>query len=254
MSYQFIVISVSDERRRALEAQFREIKVTVPIRFLEPSLISNSQDYLPTGLSTYKLKILCCSRDHLRAIEYAAFPDSPEFTVIFEDDVAMHKTQFLHSLEEIIANWETLVAPNKMASLGWIPCNNYKAYINYDSAGSLKCILGSKLINNIYFPGLQSYIVRKRDVAPLIKDIIHPTYEKLKEHLTSLNIRDLKCFDFTTIDDYLNRMLGQSAVFPPMAIERDVPSLIGNSNETNHWGVFFKDYECLKNDYITFSN
>jgi hypothetical protein len=254
MSYQFVVISVSDERRRVLEAQFREIKVTVPIRFLEPSLISNSQDYLPKDLPINVLRTICCSRDHLRAIEYAAFPDSPEFTVIFEDDVALHKTQFLHSIEEVIANWKTLIEPDKMASLGWVPCKNYGAYASHESEGSLKCVPGSMIVKTLYAPGTQSYIVRKRDVVPIIKHIIHPTYEQLKIHLRSLNMAFIADVDYIAIDEYLNRILGQALIIPPMAIEREVPSLIGHNNVVRHWDVFFKDYECLKNNYITFSN
>jgi hypothetical protein len=254
MSYQFVVISVSDERRWALEAQFREIKVTVPIHFLEPTVISNSQEYLPKGLSTITLKNICCARAHLRAIEYASFPDSPEFTVIIEDDVAMHKTQFLHSIEEIIANWKTLIEPDKMASLGWLPFKNYGAYADCKSVGSLKCVPGSKVMKTFYAFGTQSYIVRKRDVAPLIKHIIHPTYEQLKTHLRSLNLTIITNDDFIDIDTYLNVILGQAVVFPQMAIEREVASSLGHGNGVRHWDVFFKDYECLKNNYITFSN
>ena len=40
------------------------------------------------------MKVVCCARSHLRAIEYACREDASEYSVICEDDIAVHKTQF----------------------------------------------------------------------------------------------------------------------------------------------------------------
>lgn len=254
MTYQFIVISVSEERKRYLEKQFIELGISTPLYFLhDVSLISNSQSYLPKDVQDKnKLKIMCCSRDHLRAIEYACKDESPEFSVIFEDDVAIHKTQFINGIEEIIANWDTWIAPDIMASVGWIPCNNYATYLPATSKHTMKCVLGSKILHDRFAPGTQAYIVRKKDVAPLVKHLIHPTFEEFKAHIHSLNFPDLpKTSDMIAIDMYINRILGQALIFPPLVVEQDTPSLIGHNNTTNYWNVFFKDYEAIKKNYYS---
>jgi hypothetical protein len=255
MSYQFIVISVSDERKEFLKKQFSDLEIHAPLYFLhDVSLISNSQSYLPDSITDKnKLKIICCSRDHLRAIEYACNETSPEFSIICEDDIALHKTQLVNGIEEIIANWDTMIAPDKMASIGWIPCNNYATYLSAESKHTMKCVLGSKILHDRFAPGTQAYIVRKKDMIPLVKHFIHPTFEQFKAHIQSLNFPDLeKTSDMIPIDMYINRILGQALIFPPLIIEQDTPSLIGHSNTTHYWNVFFKDYEAIKKNYYTF--
>jgi hypothetical protein len=252
--YQFIVISVSDERKRILEKQFADLEIKVPLQFLEsPSLISNSQDYLPKDITNSNiLKIICCSRDHLRAIEIASKEDSPEFTVICEDDIAVHKTQFENGINEIITNWDTHIAPNKMASIGWVPCKNYSTYLPVQSKHTLKCVLGTKLLIDRFVPGTQAYIVRKKDMQSIVNHLIHPTFDQFKTHILSQNFPDLpKDSNITTIDMYINRILGQVVVFPPLVVEQDTSSLIGHNNTTDYWNVFFKDYESIKKNYYS---
>lgn len=254
MSYQFVVISVCDERKRFLEKQFLDLEIKVPIQFLEsPSLVSNSQDYLPKYIDDKNtLKVLCCARSHLRAIESACKEDAPEFTVICEDDIAVHKTQFINGIEEIIANWDTHIAPDKMASIGWVPCNNYSSYIPVESKYTLKCVLGSKILHDRYAPGLQAYIVRKKDILPIVSHLIHPTFDQFKAHILSMNFPDLsKYSDMFAIDVYINRILGQAIMFPPLAVEQDTPSLIGHNNTNLYWNKFFKDYESIKKNYYS---
>ncbi len=254
MSFQFIVISVSEERKRIMEKQFMDLGIKVPLQFLEsPSLVSNSQDYLPNYIEDKNtLKIICCSRDHLRAIEHACKDDAPEFTVICEDDIAVHKTQFINGIEEIIANWDTHIAPNKMASIGWIPCNNYSSYISVESKHTLKCVLGSKILSDRFAPGTQAYIVRKKEVQPFIKHLIHPTFDQFKTHILSMKIPTIPNETYLiAIDMYINRILEQALIFPPLAVEQDTASLIGHNNTTNYWNTFFKDYECIKKNYYS---
>jgi hypothetical protein len=254
MAFQFVVISVCDERKRFLEKQFLDLEIKVPLQFLEsPSLVSNSQDYLPKYIDDKNtLKALCCSRSHLRAIESACKEDAPEFTVICEDDIAVHKTQFINGIEEIIANWDTHIAPDKMASIGWVPCNNYSSYLPAVTKHTLKCVLGSKVLHDRYVPGLQAYIVRKKDMIPLLKDLIHPTFDQLKTHILGMNNRDIPNENYLiAIDMFINRILGQAVVFPPLAVEQDTPSLIGHDNINKFWYNFFKDYESIKKNYYS---
>ena len=255
MSYQFIVISVSEERKSFLLKQFSDLGIRAPLHFIQnPSLVSNSEDYLPSTINDKNtLKILCCSRDHLRAIQQACNDDAPEFSIICEDDIAIHKTQFINGIHEIIENWDTWIAPDKMASIGWVPCNNYQTYLPAVSKHTMKCVLGSKILHDRFVPGTQAYIIRKKDVLPLVKHLIHPTFDQMYKHLHSLNFKDLpKDNKLIAIDMYINLILGQAVVFPPLVIEQDSPSLIGHNNTVHYWNVFFKNYEATKQNYYSF--
>jgi hypothetical protein len=254
MAFQFIVISVSDERKRLLEKQFVDLNIKVPLQFLEsPSLVSNSQDYLPKDITDeINLKVICCARNHLRAIEAACKEDAPHFTVICEDDIAVHKTQFINGIEEIIANWDTVIAPDKMASIGWIPCMNYSSYISVDSKYTLKCVLGSKILHDRFVPGAQAYIVRKKDLIPLLKHLIHPTFDQFKAHILSMKFPNIPNESYlNAIDMFINCILGQAVVFPPLIVEQDTPSLLGHDNINKFWYNFFKDYESIKKNYYS---
>jgi hypothetical protein len=146
-----------------------------------------------------------------------------------------------------------LVYPDKLASLGWIPCNNYKTYNLVETKNTLKCLIDSKIFKDRFVPGLQAYIVRKKDFSSIAKKLIHPTFEEFKSYVHSLNFPDLKPHnDLLAADYFLNRMFGQAIVFPPLAIEQNLPSILGHSNQTLYWDRFFQNYEYKKNDYFTF--
>lgn len=254
MSYEFICISISDERKTHLLKQWDDLGIDKRLHFLEnPATLLNSQDYFPNDLKDeYLMKAICCSRSHLRAIEYACREDASEFSVIFEDDIGVHKTQFINGIEEIISTWDTCVSPDRIASIGWVPCNNYQTYLNAPSNHTLKCILGSKILHDRYAPGLQAYIIRKKDILPFVKHLIKPTLEELRTSLHSLHFPNLPKDDtLIATDSFLNRIFGQAIVFPPIVIEQQFQSLIGHNNGQLYWNNFFKDYECIKNNYYS---
>jgi GR25 family glycosyltransferase involved in LPS biosynthesis len=252
MSYEFVVISISNERKMSVIQQFKDLCIDKPLQFLEnPATLLNSQDYFPNDLKDeYLMKVVCCARSHLRAIEYACREDASEYSVICEDDIAVHKTQFINGIEEIISTWDTCISPDKIASIGWVPCNNYQTYINAPSKHTLKSIVGSKILHDRYVPGLQAYIIRKKDILPFVKHLIKPTLEELRTSLHSLNLPDLsKDNSLIAVDYFLNRIFGQAIVFPPIVIEKTLKSLLGHNNVDKYWNIFFKDFEYIKKNY-----
>ena len=135
MSYQFIVISASEERKQKMIEMFKNIDISISnnlIYFLEASTPENSEEYFTDSfiIENKMKKIMCCAKSHFRAIEYAARDESPEYSIIIEDDAALHKTDFLSVIEEIISNWTQHFNDCHYISLGWVPCNNYNHYIS----------------------------------------------------------------------------------------------------------------------------
>ena len=125
MSYQFIIISATEERKQKMEQQFAalELKSQINKHYLEASMISNSTEYLKGYPQESAFKYICCARSHFRAIEYAAnSSDKFEFSIILEDDAAFYKEGFLALIEEIIGNWHEYEI-HKMISISIIMIN-----------------------------------------------------------------------------------------------------------------------------------
>jgi GR25 family glycosyltransferase involved in LPS biosynthesis len=254
--FQCIVITCNAERRKHMEAQFAALRPGVPIHFLEASTPANSADYLPkepfAEKDAEKRLALCCARSHIRAMEFAGRPESPPFSVILEDDVALHKTQFFNTVKEVITLWSTRVAPrkNRYVSLGWIPSSPFEEYVKRPSVCELKCVFGSSLQDGAYIVGMQAYLVRREDMWNYGINFEFPTYLQLRDHVRRLRVVDMKEDDEVIhIDHYLPRMLGQSVVFPPVAIETNVSSSLGHSNYI-YWHHYFKDREAMKDDFL----
>jgi GR25 family glycosyltransferase involved in LPS biosynthesis len=251
--YQFIVICCSESRRKILNEQFRLLDIQeTQVHFIEPATLENSKDYLPQGHDDKYLRNLCCSRSHLRSIIYAGKETSKDFSVILEDDVALHRTDFLKVIEEIIGQWNTLVFPDKLCSLGWIPCHNYKDYQGVPSNVSLKTN-GYKLLKDRYTHGLQAYIVRKSDISTYIEDFSQATFTLFYQHMKAKygNVNEVNQ-DYTSADSYLPRILGPTILWPMVAVEQEVDSIIGHSNKELYWDKYFKNYDYKKGLYHTF--
>jgi len=252
-NYQFIALSVCESRRILLEKQFNELKIE-ELNFLEnPSTLSNSTDYLSTEidkLDAQKKKYVCATKSYISALQVACLDSSPEFTVILEDDVSCHKSQFISGIEEIIENWDQWIFPSKMVSIGWIPLNNLSFYTNLKSEFTLKS--GVKVFNNgTTAVGFQASIFRKKDIQQVIHHFVHTTFGELKKHLIE-NFPNLTSDDIFIGDNFINKILGQARTFPPLAIEQNLKSTLGHNNTELYWSNFFRGYEFVKNNYWSF--
>lgn len=259
MSFEYIIISVSDERKSNMIKQIQDLKLKAPYTFLpNPATLSTISDYVKDSKDIrddFLKRNLCCTISHFRAIEYGCKYVGSDFIVILEDDILIHKTQFENGIKEIIANWDSCIAPDKIASIGWIPCNNYSNYISVQSKHVLKCILGSKIVHDRFVPGLQAYIIRKQDFLPRLTELIHPTHESFRAFVRDAKYPDMNYSenDLIAADSTLNRMYGQGVLFPPLAIEQETESIIGHANTEKYWKPFFKEYDVIRDDYYSLS-
>lgn len=274
--YQFIVIVASAERKQIIESQFKELDVSndTQIHYLDASVVANSQEYFsPTHrFTSHQLKCLCCTRSHLRAIEFALCDNSPEFSVILEDDVAMHKTKFISAIEDIINKWREICSrvSAHMVSIGWIPCNNYLHYANPPQTTQPSHSVGlpsspnARFFHN-YGPGMQGYVVKKSDIPSALVQLTrhtNTTFDNFAKQFdlcikASANNYEIQNYDANNYDCYatdvlLNRILAAVRMHPMLAIEQNVPSLLDHNNENTYWKKYFDNYEDIKKDYMTF--
>lgn len=252
---QMVVITANEERKRILTQQFQELAIPFPIVYFDASTPSNSASYLPEAISTYTARSLCCTRSHARAIEYAGLPASPPFTIVVEDDVALHTRRFVPVVQELMRRWDTFIDPKVgMVSLGWIPCSHYSRYEKERSTRTLESSPESKLLSMVYVLGTQAYMIRRDIARKHTPVLIHTTYAQFEKAiyktLKEKHIDPPHKENSLAVDFVMPRVLDQVFLFPPVAIEqKGVDSIIGHTNEARHWVPFFKDCEHLRDEY-----
>jgi hypothetical protein len=165
-------------------------------------------------------------------------------------------------IEELIKNW-AYYGDRKMISIGWVPCDKYDYFFNRRKMNlNFESKPETRLIIDLYCPGLQGYIVRNNDMVEWVKVLIHPTfidlYNKLKDTqyltmmLIKLGVTRGNHDEFTSIDVFLNILFKQILVFPQLLIEQDTPSLLGHKNKENYWDMFFENRESERSKYNFF--
>lgn len=252
MSYKFIVISACEERKKGMVKKFKKLGVPDElVYYLDASTPQNSEEFFKDSSITDETtkKIICCTRSHFRALEYATRDDSPEYSIIVEDDAVFHKRNFIRVVEEIIKNWDQHLSNYDYVSLGWIPCNPYS---HYKKKASIKIESISKIdeelcfLYDFYNVGAQCYMIkRERVMESRIRRLYnHSRWEDLKECIDE----ELKCVGGRegeiSVDFIMNRVL-RCVILSPMVVieEKGCESLLGHENERYYWSVYFEGEE-----------
>jgi hypothetical protein len=251
---QIIVVTASDERKATMERQIAELDIPYPVHYLEAKILDKEAvGYVPETMSLINKRIVLSTRSHIRAIELAGRDSSPEFSLIMEDDVAIHKADFKRILNEIIENHKKYVSGHSgIISLGWIPCVNYSEFMTRRFAAKINDQY--RVFNHFFTPGTQAYLI-KRGVAKKHTPLFcHNSYENLKKAVLGSDIRPCDYNkDVIVFDDFGTKMLYQCILFPPVVIEQVSRSLIRGTVENPYWEQFFKGHESLKTQYWSFS-
>lgn len=238
MNYQFIVISIDSERKQHMLRQFVDAGISEQcVTFISPATIENQKHWFPTGTPDLIKARLCCAQSHLFSLEFASLSSSPDYSIVLEDDVAFHKTQFKNTIEEIIERWDEIVAPSKLVSIGWVPIATRESFARTPIRNRLYSINGASILN-CCCSGTQGYIVRKSDIRPIIKDLIQPTFADLKAHVDTLTPTHPRIKAFP-IDELLPFLLNQCIVYPPLIVEQPFESHLKHSNWSMYWEAFY---------------
>lgn len=237
-TYQFVVISLNQDRKQKIKNQFDKIGVT-DVYYMNAATIDNSIDYLPSfGYSEQEKKVICCCRSHLYCLEFACLKSSPEYTIILEDDVAFHKTQLINGIEEIIQRWDSELIQCGLVSLGWVPIESHDFYAKYKPLIHLRYGEGSKVLQLIN-SGLQMYIVKKSRIQHIIPYLIHPTFLQMKQVIENYKSQTKNSILNPMVADlFINVIIPPAIVFPPLAIEQQTESTL----EHNNWELYWKPY------------
>jgi hypothetical protein len=259
MSYEFIVCTINEERYKLMSNLFKYLNIS-NVTFLEASTPDNSKEYLQNYLTHKHAKLICSTRTHIRALKHCT-EGHYDFSIILEDDVTFLNNYFIDSINELISNCDLYASyGHKMISIGWVPLSNYSKYQNLESQfKNLTSIPNCKLINQIFCPGLQGYIVKKSHVIKHIDYMFQPTFNDFyNKIITDSKLTDiLKVYNkpinietFIVLDNFLNFYFNQILVFPPLLIETDIVSTVGNKNKELYWDKFFNNFEKEKCNYF----
>jgi len=258
--YQYIVISCNEIRKEKTRELLNIInKQNSHIHYLDATTPLNITNFMKNDINNYSeldLKIISCSKSHLRALEYAIQDDSPEYSIILEDDITFYKNNFSEIINELLIKWETsdLYNNTKMVQIGWVPFNNYKHYeSNCESVDTLTTYNSSKILYSFYAFGTQAYIVKKSKLNDIKHVILSESYNQLYNNLSNYNWFN-KNTDLIVADHFINRLLNFYIVFPPLVIERQEQSLLGHNNQEEFWDKFFINYESIKQNYLFYTH
>jgi len=248
-----IIISLGEERKMRMLKQLNELNITFPVIFLSATSIENNDGYLPMDENEEIKKHICCTKSHIRAIEEAGQETAPDVTIIIEDDASFHKTKFLPTVLEILRNWEKVVPTNShMLSIGWFPMQDYKFYENIET----KQYLSEYKFLKRFVYGTQAYMIKKSSAQKFYPILKKNTWIELKTTILDLNHEHIeKDNPIKNVDNWLNRFLGQTVVFPLLVIEQRLPSTIEQNGGLWHndiWNTFFQDNKILQKDYWSF--
>ena len=240
-SVQIIVISITEERKQRLIQQFKEIQLPFPVYFLEASTPENSKSYLPENDTFSEKRILCCTRSHIRAIEYASRDTSSDVSIVLEDDVALDKDNFIPTVLNLLEHWNTIIPKQAhMVTLGWVP---QKSYEEYDNSPCKIHQNGLKILEWFVF-GLQAYAIKKTSAKLFIPIIYKDTWLELKDSVHRHRTVNIAEDDPIRIADvWLNKFLIQVLAFPMVVIEQRIQSTLRDSAVGNafNYDYYFKN-------------
>jgi len=246
---QILVVTASDSRKAIMEQQFRDLKISYPIQYLEGNILdAEATDYCGSNVTPEQRRCIYSTRTHILALERAGLDTSPPFTLIVEDDIAIHKTEFISLLSDILAKYDSLVTPHsKVLSLGWIPCNPYSFYEPLEAVSTVNSTY--KILQR-FTPGTQAYLIKRsvaKEFTPLFK---HTTQKALSDAILSKNHALIKTETQTYVfDDFGTKLLQQCVLFPPLVTEQPNTSLIRGTVENPYWTQFFAKIPSLRDQY-----
>ena len=250
MKFQILIVSISPQRKRELELQIQALRLRdhVNIIYINASTPENSKEYL-RGAEKKSYNEICCALSHIYCLEIACLRSSPEFTLILEDDISFHKTHFLNAVSELIDTWDTVVYPNQIVSIGWVPMEKKETYDKMPAHANLKFMKDAKLITRHNW-GTQGYLVKKQQIKDLTKKLSRPTFTELRIYIEKYNKKHGTHADSVTIDNMIFKILKQAIVYPPILIERQVDSHLGHRNWSYCWPHMFSKNDPRLNDYF----
>ncbi len=106
LNWQFVAISINNERRADLIKQIGTVFGDTPLQFIDTH---NPPGYFPSTATPKEKKLMDCARNHFKALEYACKEESPEFSIIIEDDVSFNVKNCKNVINEIISDYDKYV-------------------------------------------------------------------------------------------------------------------------------------------------
>jgi hypothetical protein len=236
---QIIVITCSSERKAKMQQQFLELNIPYPVKYLNGSTPNNSTDFLPNVIEPYK-RIMCCTKSHIRAILESTKDTSYEYSIILEDDAALHTTDFITTVNNIINIWNTkIISP--MVSLGWSPREIYPSHGDISKTFNLD---DTYKYSYRHVMGLIGYIIKNSWIKKYTTLLDHPTYNLLHISILKHNFNLKKYsndFDIAYADNLLPLIFSPAVLSPPIITEYISKSIVNLPDGNHDVNTFWKN-------------
>jgi len=223
----------------------KDLKLPFLIRYLDANTPTNSQDWLPKNTQHWYQLLLSCAGSHIRALELSQREDVPPFTIVLEDDVALHEN-FYDLVVNLMLKWDSSVIGD-MCFLGYVPKQRSKYEIQEPL---LELSPSFKVIPSKRDMGLQGYIVKRGTLQTHMALLSKPTWFEMASAVKAAypTIEEVR-----ECDILFYHMLKQTLVYPPLVIEQQntisLLNSLSNKNEVLWWEPFFKGHESDREAY-----
>jgi len=221
--YLIAIIGVNEERREFMSKQIDDLKISIPVLFIDASTPSNSKDFLNDTFGNNKPekkeyfdKMQCCFKSHVECLKtFQQYKEIP-YLIVLEDDVLLNK-----DFETQLTNIAVAYEKNKeidFVSLGYLaPTSTDLKKFKTDNVlyWSSEYVWGTQALLYNHAAATKALSVFDK---PTAKEIVAATKEFVKEGKHAKVFPDVWCGP----DTILNIVLKQSIVWPPIAIESPI--------------------------------
>ena len=258
-SIQIVVTYISDERLSWIKKQIDDLNILIDVYYFKGFTPADSKGYIlekhpDFGYAEIDGQI-CCTRSFAGAIKW--FVDNcPEkkYLITLEDDSCFIKNGFINNIINTIESYKKVEDNVDYVSLGYLPfdINIISNFPNIDNlyydiwkGTTVRNAIPHK-VNESLIWGNQMTLFSKKS-AEEVSDILHQENTdlvryKIKERMEKGFVYSNRASVLIT-DHCTPSIFRQSIVYPPMAIEGDFYTLMGQDNnnlklESHNWSKY----------------
>jgi GR25 family glycosyltransferase involved in LPS biosynthesis len=234
-SVQLLFVCVSEARRAHIRAQ--AARLSFPCVLLDAATPATSVEYLGAAGTDagaawhHSPRVLCSTRSHAAALAVAGAPDAPDFSVILEDDAALHE-DFEVVVRALTGGWRAFAEKGiEFMSLGHmphvppraLPSSEGTVWLRGEAAFTWHPIPARDLRDRIW--GVQAYLLPRAVAARLAAQLHHGTYAALDAVLRAHEDADVMA-RLRSFDNILPFFARQAALHPMLVVESQMPSTV----------------------------
>lgn len=233
----FYTITASKDRKQKMEKQFEEIDFKFQHNFYDACTPKNSVSWLNEKQQKNQ-NLQCCFRSYIELFKHFLLTNKEDYICIFEDDVGLLKENFSDKFQRVLDYFKTNDTIDYI-SIGYI-LNTLNNEPIPNVLNQLKCedeLYYDFSKANFTIWGTQAQIFPRSTVTKILKLFDKKNVNELETELTEYvrknGRKQNKSIDIAP-DHIFPLCLSQGIIYPPLCLERPMPSTIFQNQQSNN--------------------